>query len=537
MKPSGIGGMAVMEGVMMKNKDTYAVAVRKPNNEIVVEKNVHKDFSDKLKLFKLPVFRGILAFIDSLVLGIKVLNFSASFFEEEETEKTKKSKKKKKKDDFSDYEIDELSATNFQEELNAEDSKKDERANALMMLSAVLFSIVLSIALFMVLPVFLSDLFKRFHLTSNGALINFLEGIIRFAIFIGYVFLASRLNEIKRVFMYHGAEHKTINCIEHGYELTVENVRKQSKEHKRCGTSFTLLVILISLIFFMIIPVHGLLWKIISRIVFVPFIAGVSYEFIRLAGRSESRVVEIISKPGLWMQALTTKEPDDSMIEVAIKSVDAVFDWKAFLKENKESVQEEAAGMEADSVKQMKTKEISQSAEASEINIESEKQTKPVNQTRKSSGSKNASESKKTTVKRESTLQEQVVATKETNQDVVIADKENMVEAEGTAVEKKTSTTKRTTRTKKTDVSENPIVAEETAATETVGVETLEETTIQDITEGAKKPTRTRKSSTTAKSTGSTKSAGTTKPASTKKVPKVDEEDDEILKALDKFFD
>lgn len=335
MKPSGIGGMAVMEGVMMKNKESYAVAVRKPNNEIVVEKGIHKDLSDKLKFFKLPVLRGILAFVDSMVLGIKVLNYSASFFEEEEKEDGKKKVKKDKKEKkTSDIDIEEISAT-IEEEIEREEAiKKEERANALMMLSAVFFSILLSIALFMVLPVLLSSIFRNF--TKSNAMINLLEGMIRFIIFIGYVYLASRLKEIKRVFMYHGAEHKAINCIENGLELTLENVRKQTKVHKRCGTSFTLLVILISLVFFMIIPVHGLLLKIISRIIFVPFIAGVSYEFIRLAGRSQNRVVEIISKPGLWMQGLTTKEPDDSMIEVAIQSVDGVFDWKSFVEASKE---------------------------------------------------------------------------------------------------------------------------------------------------------------------------------------------------------
>lgn len=355
MKPSGIGGMAVMEGVMMKNKGTYAVAVRKPNNEIVVEKNTHNDFSDKFKLFKLPIFRGILAFLDSLVLGIKVLNFSASFFEEEESDldkKKEKAKKKRKKGqyDTSEFEIEELSATRIEvEKLNAEEAaKKADRANALMMIATVMFSVVLSIGLFMVLPVLLSNIFS---FTENRTLINLLEGLIRFGIFIGYVYLASRLNEIKRVFMYHGAEHKTINCIEHGYELTVDNVRKQSKEHKRCGTSFTLLVILISLVFFMFLPTDDLLWKIVSRVVFVPFIAGVSYEFIRLAGRSENKIVEIISKPGLWMQALTTKEPDDSMIEVAIKSVDAVFDWEPFVKDIKESEPELVATQEIEILK------------------------------------------------------------------------------------------------------------------------------------------------------------------------------------------
>ncbi|NLO10706.1 MAG: DUF1385 domain-containing protein, partial [Clostridiales bacterium] len=297
MKPSGIGGMAVIEGVMMRNKSEYAIAVRKPNNEIAVEKKTHKDFSDKVKLFKLPIFRGILAFVDSMVIGMKVLNFSASFFEEEESGKEKK----------------ELS----------------EMTNALLMVLAVIVSLALSITLFMVLPVLLSNLLARW--IESILILSIIEGILRLLIFIGYILLASLMKDIKRVFMYHGAEHKTINCIENGFDLTVENVKWQSKAHKRCGTSFMLLVMLISLVFFVILRPETLAIRVLSRVLLVPAIAGISYEFIRLAGKSENKIVNILSKPGLWMQALTTKEPDDDMIEVAIKSVDTVFDWKAFL--------------------------------------------------------------------------------------------------------------------------------------------------------------------------------------------------------------
>ncbi|MHB8128676.1 MAG: DUF1385 domain-containing protein [Mobilitalea sp.] len=343
MKPSGIGGMAVMEGVMMKNKDVYAVAVRKPNNEIAVEKSTHKDISDKVKLFKLPVFRGMLAFVDSMLIGVKVLNYSASFFEEEEelTEKQikklekKKANKTKKNDKLT---VEEVSVTDSEamsidntstKDKNSLDQAKEDKSNALFMALAVVISIIISVSLFMVLPVVLTNLLSSF--ITNGFLIAFIEGIVRLAIFVGYIILASRMPEIKRVFMYHGAEHKTINCLENGFELTVENVKWQTKQHKRCGTSFMLLVMLISLVFFMFIPTGNLLWRILSRVILVPFIAGVSYEFIRLAGKSESRWVTIVSQPGLWMQGLTTKEPDDAMIEVAIQSVSAVFDWKTFL--------------------------------------------------------------------------------------------------------------------------------------------------------------------------------------------------------------
>ncbi|MFT4146384.1 MAG: DUF1385 domain-containing protein [Mobilitalea sp.] len=352
MRPSGIGGMAVMEGVMMKNKDQYAIAVRKPNNEIVVEKSTHKDFSDKVKLFKLPVFRGMLAFVDSMVIGVKVLNFSASFFEDEE--EVNKSKKKRSKTSEQDFEIEEVSAAKVDDTNDGHplkntpilDVEKGNKSNALLMLLAVVLSIGLSIALFMVLPVLVTNLFKTF--IESNFVITLIEGFVRLGIFIGYVILASQMKEIKRVFMYHGAEHKTINCMENGFELTVENIRWQSKLHKRCGTSFMLLVILISLIIFLIIPINDVFLKIISRVLLVPFIAGISYEFIRLAGKSEGKVVEILSMPGLWMQSLTTKEPDDSMIEVAIKSVESVYDWKAFLaKADGKGTKAKAAGTKA----------------------------------------------------------------------------------------------------------------------------------------------------------------------------------------------
>lgn len=299
MRPSGIGGMAVIEGVMMRNKDEYAVAVRKPNHEIAVEKYKHKDFSDKVKLFKLPIFRGMLAFIDSMVIGIKVLDYSSSFFEEDQSDNQKNSKD----------------------------------TNPLLMALVVIMSLAISVFLFIVLPVLISNLFVK--LIKNTFLLYFLEGMLRLLIFIGYIVIITAMKEMRRVFMYHGAEHKVINCIEDGFEPTVENVRWHSKAHKRCGTNFMILVMLISFILFVIIRAKTIVWRVLSRILLVPVIAGISYEFIRLAGRSENKLVNIISKPGLWLQALTTKEPDDDMIEVAIKSVEAVFDWQAFLAEEK----------------------------------------------------------------------------------------------------------------------------------------------------------------------------------------------------------
>lgn len=254
--------------------------------------------------------RGVFNFIDSMVLGMKSLTFSASFFEEEEVKPSK---------------ADKLIEKIFK-----------DKAEKFVMSLTVCFSIVIAVALFMLLPYYISSLFKNLLLSDMA--IAAIEGVLRLVIFIGYILLISFMKDIQRVFMYHGAEHKCINCIEHGLELNVENVRKSSKQHKRCGTSFLLIVIVISIIFFLFIRVDSPALRILVRILLIPVIAGVSYEFIRLAGRSENKIVEILSKPGLWLQNLTTREPDDDMIEVAIASVEAVFDWKAYIEnDTKES--------------------------------------------------------------------------------------------------------------------------------------------------------------------------------------------------------
>lgn len=304
MKPSGIGGQAVIEGVMMKNKDQYAVAVRKPNNEIVVEKDTFVSAAEKYKIFKLPIFRGILAFVESMIIGTKTLTYSASFFED--------------KEEATNSKIDKAMYKVF----------KDKAENVIMGLTVIL-AIILAIGIFIVLPAFAANLLD--NQIKSDTVLAILEGIIRILIFILYIVAISQMNDIKRMFMYHGAEHKTINCVEHGLELTVENVRGQSRQHKRCGTSFMFIVMFVSIIFFIFIRVDTPWLRYLIRILLVPAIAGVSYEFIRLAGKSESRIVNILSKPGLWLQGFTTREPDDDMIEVAIQSVDAVFDWRGFL--------------------------------------------------------------------------------------------------------------------------------------------------------------------------------------------------------------
>ncbi len=305
VKPSGIGGQAVLEGVMMKNRDRYAVAVRKPDGEIEVEKGHCQSLRDKYFVCDLPIIRGVVTFVESLVLGMKSLTDSSKYYEDEEEE-------------------------NRQQQM---DDAAKERHEKIETTFTVILSIVLAVGIFMVLPFFISELLKS--IIKSAKVLAVIEGIIRIILFIGYVFAISFVEDIKRVFMYHGAEHKTINCVEHMLPLTVENVRKQSREHKRCGTSFIFIVLFISIIFFIFIRVDNMWLKVLYRIVLVPVIAGVSYEFIRLAGKSENALVNILSKPGMMLQKLTTKEPDDSMIEVAIASVEAVFDWKKFQEDSK----------------------------------------------------------------------------------------------------------------------------------------------------------------------------------------------------------
>ena len=307
MKYSGIGGQAVIEGIMMKNGDDYATAVRKPDGPIEVKKDTYVSLTEKVKILSLPFVRGIFNFADSMVLGLKSLTWSASFFEDDEGSEPGK------------FEL-------FLDKVFGEKLEK------FLMAFVMVFSMILAIGIFMVLPMFLSNLFRTF--IPSETVMAVLEGVIRIVIFIVYIKLISHMEDIKRTFMYHGAEHKCINCVEHGMPLTVENVRKSSKEHKRCGTSFLLIVMVISILFFMVIRVENVWLRAASRIILIPVIAGVSYEFLRLAGRSNSCLINALSRPGMWMQALTTTEPDDSMIEVAIAAVEEVLDWKAYLREN-----------------------------------------------------------------------------------------------------------------------------------------------------------------------------------------------------------
>ncbi len=299
---SGIGGQAVLEGIMMKNGDKYSVAVRKPNGEIEVELDTYHEILEGSKIKKIPFIRGVFNFLDSLILGTRSLNFSATFYEDEDEQKNVK-----------------------------DPAKKARQDKALTTLTTVL-AVVLALTLFMALPYYTSVLLGRY--VRNASLMAIIEGVIRIVIFVLYVAAISLMPDIKRVYQYHGAEHKCINCIEHGHTLTVENVMKSSKQHKRCGTSFLLFVMLVSVILFFFIRVESPVWRLLLRLLLIPVIAGISYELIRLAGRSNNILVKIISAPGLWLQRLTTKEPDEQMVEVAIKAVEAVFDWKQFLRED-----------------------------------------------------------------------------------------------------------------------------------------------------------------------------------------------------------
>lgn len=301
----GIGGQAVLEGVMMKNQEKYAVAVRKPDGKIEVKTEEYKSVAGENKLLKLPFIRGVFNFCDSLILGTRCLNYSASFYEDEDMEKTKTDK--------------------------AVDKVSDGNSESVLSVITVIISMVIAIALFMVLPYFLAELLKVY--VRNASLLALIEALIRVAIFLIYVVAISLMQDIRRVYMYHGAEHKCINCIERGRELNVENVKKSSRLHRRCGTSFLLFVVFVSAVLFFFIRVDQPVLRVGLRILLIPVIAGISYEIIRLAGKSDNIIVRIISAPGMMLQKLTTKEPDDDMIEVAIASIEAVFDWKAYFKE------------------------------------------------------------------------------------------------------------------------------------------------------------------------------------------------------------
>lgn len=303
MKSSGIGGQAVLEGVMMRYKNDVAVAVRKPDGEITVDKRKTTSPKEKHKILGWPIIRGVTSFVVSLVEGVRTLMYSANFYEADTDGKS-------------------------------EEKETGGKGEAVMMGGTVVVAVILAVALFLLLPYYAAAGIMWLLGSESTVLLAIIEGVLKLAVFIGYIVAISYMEDIKRTFMYHGSEHKCINCIETGHELTVDNVMEASREHRRCGTSFIFFVLIISIIFFIFLRFDNRLLRFIVRILLIPVIAGVSYEFIQWAGNTDSKVAAVLSKPGLLVQKLTTREPTRDMVEVAICSVEAVFDWRGYLREN-----------------------------------------------------------------------------------------------------------------------------------------------------------------------------------------------------------
>lgn len=307
MKRTYIGGQAVLEGVMMKGPDSYALAVRTPEKNIEVKVTEYKSLGEKHKVLRIPFVRGVVNFLESLYIGMKTLMDSSEYLDDEEDSKNQDVKN-----------------------VSPEDTEtKKSCSESAYLIGTLVVSLLIAIGVFMLLPAFLANFLYKF--TDKSILVSIAEGVLRLLIFLGYVAAISFMEDIKRTFMYHGAEHKTISCLEAGDDLTVENVRKHTRFHKRCGTSFVFIVMIISIFVFMFVHTKVMWLRLLSRIILIPVIAGLSYEFIRYAGKHNNAFSRILSAPGLWVQRLTTKEPDDSMIEVAIKSVEGVLDWKQYV--------------------------------------------------------------------------------------------------------------------------------------------------------------------------------------------------------------
>ena len=300
MKRVSIGGQAVLEGIMMKGPDSYALSVRKTDHEIEVITTPYISFGERSKLGQIPIVRGVINFIESLYIGMSTLMKSAEYFEDEEEDASK-----------------------------SEETKKKESDKGYLILTLIV-SLVFAIGLFVLLPSFLANFLYK--VTSSDLLVNAAEGVLRMIIFLLYIYFVSKMKDIRRTYMYHGAEHKTINCMEAGMDLTVENVKKASRFHRRCGTSFLFIVMIISILVFMFIKTDVMWLRLLSRLLLIPVIAGISYEFLRYAGKHDNKCSRMLSWPGVMLQRLTTIEPEDDMIEVAIRSVEAVMDWKEYVK-------------------------------------------------------------------------------------------------------------------------------------------------------------------------------------------------------------
>ncbi|MDD3839507.1 MAG: DUF1385 domain-containing protein [Clostridia bacterium] len=298
MKKTTTGGQAVIEGVMMKNSKRMAIAVRRPDDQIEIMRENIVPISKRYKIFSIPIFRGMAAFVEALTTGIKSLTASAEMYGEE---------------------IEQEQPSKFEKFL-AEKTGKD--IDDIVMVVSVVIALFLSVFLFIIIPTFAANFLK--DKVGSEVLLNLVEGVLRIAIFLIYVFSISRLKDIQRVFEYHGAEHKVIHCYEHEKELTVENARQFTTLHPRCGTNFLLIVMVISILLFSLLGWKDIFYRIITRILLMPIVAGLSYEVIRWAGKSDSKFVKALVYPGLMLQKLTTREPDDKQLEVAIEAFNNV---------------------------------------------------------------------------------------------------------------------------------------------------------------------------------------------------------------------
>ena len=356
---SGIGGQAVLEGVMMRNGENYAIAVRKSDGSIVLKKEKYRGILADSPLKKIPFLRGVFVFIDSMILGLRCTDYSASIYAEDDPEDEKAGaenadvtvseagveqeaagmpKDEAEKEVFISAEaekekisVESSEAETEKKDVKAEDSgrEKESLGERIMMGAVMVVSLILALGLFMVLPYFLASYVVQW--IGNTAVLSLLEGVLRIGIFVCYILAISQMKDIRRLFQFHGAEHKCINCLESGRKLTVENASQATRLHKRCGSSFILFVMMVSIVLFFFIRVRNPLARVGLRILLLPVISGISYELIRFAGSSDNPVIGLLSRPGLWLQELTTKEPDAEMLEVAIASVEAVFDWQDYL--------------------------------------------------------------------------------------------------------------------------------------------------------------------------------------------------------------
>ena len=337
MKEVHIGGQAVLEGIMMKGPDSYALSVRKPDHEIEVTVTKYNSFGSKSPLLRIPIIRGVVNFIESLYIGVGTLMKSAEYDDSDEKYEQEWLDEKQNKIDSFRASGNEDKAIKLEKKVEkhkesvekAKAKEKEKEGSGGYLVLTLIISLAFAIAVFMLLPTFVAGLLYK--VTDSSLLVNLAEGVLRMMIFIGYVWLISMMEEIHRTFMYHGAEHKTINCMEAGVELTPENVMKHTRFHRRCGTSFLFIVMFISIIVFMFIRTKILWLRLLSRLLLIPVIAGISYEIIRYAGSHENWFARALSQPGFWVQRLTTREPDAEMCEVAIKSVEAVIDWREYI--------------------------------------------------------------------------------------------------------------------------------------------------------------------------------------------------------------